>query len=145
MTRLTLFSLSVLLICCPSETLAWDKCSHKTWNWKVDRKAALELQQFVNEGHEPWRMDGLVEVANEGIANRQKDWADSSTILNAPKLISQTKDTAILEASSQRGRVRYEVTLRKYSWLVHSARDNWNWVIWLSATIERTDCPMPVQ
>ena len=68
-------------------------------------------------------MDGVAAVASEGIENRKKDWADSNTILDTPKLISQTKDTAIVVAKSQDGRVRYEVTLRKYPWLLHSARE----------------------
>jgi len=116
-------------------------CSRKTWTWKVDKKAALELQQSVNDGHEPWRMDDPSAVASEAIAQRKKQWSDDSTILGVPQQISMTKDTAVMVAKSGDGRVRYQVTLRKYSWLLHSARDDWRWVVWTPASVERIDCP----
>jgi len=124
---------------------AWaaDDCSQKIWNWKVDRSAALEMQNWVNAGHEPWRMDDEAAVATSAIADRKKEWSDYNTVLTSPQLVSQTKDIAQLTATSQDGRVRYEVTLRKYPWLLQSAKDKWNWVIWLPASVERIECPSP--
>ncbi|MGB7553241.1 MAG: hypothetical protein WBM04_02650 [Candidatus Korobacteraceae bacterium] len=57
-------------------TFASDNCSHKVWNWKVDKKAALELQRFVNEGHEPWRMDDTATIAGQAIEEHKKEWGD---------------------------------------------------------------------
>jgi hypothetical protein len=103
-------------------TFASDNCSHKVWNWKVDKKAALQLQQFVNEGHESWRVDDTATVAGQAVNARKKEWSDYSPILGAAKPISETKDVTVMIATSEDGRVRYEVTLRKYSWLLHSAK-----------------------
>ena len=119
---------------------AADDCSHKVWKWKVDKNAALDLQQSINGGHQPWRVDDVAAVATEAIADRKKDWADDNTVLGVPNPISQTKDTALMIAKSDNGHVRYEVTLRKYAWLLHSAHDDWNWVIWLPASVERIEC-----
>jgi len=130
----------VLLALTSVPALAGDNCTHKTWNWKVDKKAAMELQQFVNDGHEPWRMDNVATIAGQAIDDRRKDWDDESTIFEAPKVISETENVARLDARSEDSRVRYEITLRKYSWLLPSAKENWNWVIWLPASVERTGC-----
>jgi hypothetical protein len=121
-----------------------DNCSHKVWNWKVDKKAALELQQFVNEGHEPWRMDDTATIAGHAIDERKKEWADYGTVVGVAKPISQTGDTAVMAATSKDGHIRYEVVLRKYSWLLDSAK-KWQWMIWLPAKVERIECPTPPQ
>ncbi|MGA8876456.1 MAG: hypothetical protein WB555_13045 [Candidatus Korobacteraceae bacterium] len=138
MSRWFAVFLSVLLV---SAYAVPQDCIRKAWNWKVDQKAALELQQFVNQGHEPWRMDDKSAVASEVIAERKKDWRDYNTILRVPEQISATKDTALMVARSEDGCVRYEVTLKKYDWLLHSAHDDWRWVIWLPASVERIECP----
>ncbi|MGB8771895.1 MAG: hypothetical protein WCC92_19935 [Candidatus Korobacteraceae bacterium] len=123
-----------------SSTFASDNCGHKVWNWKVDKSGALEVQKSVNEGHEPWRMDDTATVAGQAIDERKKEWADYNTVVGAPKPISETKDTALMVATSEEGRVRYEVTLRKYSWLLRSAK-KWQWIIWLPVRVERIECP----
>ncbi len=122
-------------------TFASDNCIHKVWTWKVDKSAAQKLQQSVNEGHEPWRMDDTAAVAGQAIDDRNKEWADYNTVLGVAKPISETKDTAVMVATSKDGHVRYEVKLRKYSWLLHSAK-KWQWMIWLPAQVERTECPI---
>jgi hypothetical protein len=119
---------------------ASDNCSHKVWKWKEDKQAALALQKFVNEGHQPWRMDDAAAVASEAIIDRKKEWADYNTVLGVAKPISETKDTAVMVTQSQDGHIRYEVTLRKYSWLLHLAK-KWQWMIWLPAQVERIECP----
>jgi hypothetical protein len=123
-------------------TSASDNCGHKVWNWKIDKKAALELQQFISEGHQPWRMDEA--AAGQAIDERKKEWADYNTIVEVAKPISQTRDTARMAATSKDGHIRYEVTLRKYSWLLDSAK-KWQWMIWLPANVERIECPTPPQ
>jgi hypothetical protein len=97
-------------------------CSHKLWNWKVDQKAARQLQQSVNEGHEPWRMNDINTLAGNVIQERKHNWADYNTVLEMPIVISQSKERASLVAKSKDGRLSNKVTLRKYPWLMHSAR-----------------------
>jgi|ERR1035438_7509239 hypothetical protein len=70
-----------------------------------------------------------------------RNGADYNTVLGVVKPISETKDTAVMVATSKDGHVRYEVKLRKYSWLLHSAK-KWQWMIWLPAQVERTECPI---
>ena len=136
------FVLTLLILSSPIATFASDNCSHKDWRWKVDKNAAFDLQQFVNQGHEPWRMDGTAAIAEEAIDDRKKDWADVNTVLEAPQIISETRNTALLIAKSGDGSVRYKVTLRKYSWLLHSAKNNWSWIIWIPEAVERIECPV---
>jgi hypothetical protein len=74
---------------------AGDNCTHKVWTWTVDKKAALELQQSVDEGHQPWRMDDVAAVAAEAVENRKKEWVDYNTVLEVSKVVSQSRDTAL--------------------------------------------------
>ena len=131
----------MLLILLTAFAFAADDCSHKIWKWNLDKKAALELQQSVNQGHQPWRMDDVAAVATEAISDRKKGWADDNTILGVPTVVSQTKDNTMWVAKSEDGRVRYKVTLRKYSWLLRSAGDDWRRIVWLPASVERIECP----
>jgi hypothetical protein len=121
-------------------TLSAENCAHRVWKWNVDKAAGRALQLFVNDGHEPWRLDGVVEVAEEAIDQRKAGWGDANTGGSVPKVQSQTSNEAVLVGKSDDDRVRYVVTLRKYSWLLSSARNNWNWVVWLPASVERTEC-----
>lgn len=86
-------------------------------------------------------MNDLARVATEAITDRKQDWADYNAILGTAALTSQTKDTAAMVAQSQDGHVRYQVTLRKYSWLLQPAHDDWRWVIWIPNKVERIACP----
>ena len=61
-----------IVLILPAAMPGAENCTHKNWKWKVDRKAALELQQFVNDGHEPWRMDVTGTVAEQAIEARKK-------------------------------------------------------------------------
>jgi hypothetical protein len=132
----------LLLVLAPAGGAAQsDSCTHKVWTWKVDKTSARELQHHVNEGHEPWRRDNLVDVAEGAISDRKKEWSDENTIVDVPKVVSQTKDHALIVATSEDGGTRYKATLRKYSWLLKTAHDDWRWVIWLPASVERIGCP----
>jgi hypothetical protein len=122
-------------------SFASDSCSHKVWKWTVNKKQATELQHFSNEGHEPWRMGDVDAVTRETIANRKKDWTDHNIILWAPAVISKSGDTATMVAQSQDRHICYQDTLRKYSWLLQPAHNEWQWIIWLPASVERADCP----
>jgi hypothetical protein len=55
-------------------------------------------------------------------------------------VISQTADEAKLTAESEDGRMRYQVTLRKYAWLLPTAKNDLAKVIWLPASVELTEC-----
>ncbi len=91
-----------------SSTFASDNCSHKVWNWKVDKKAALELQRFVNEGHEPWRMDDTATIAGQAIEEHKKEWADYSTVRRRGQAdLTRRQDTAVMVATSLDGHIRY--------------------------------------
>ncbi len=107
--------------------------------WAVDKRAAIQLQHFVNDGHEPWRLNDIA-VAEAAVNSRKHAWADDNTVLKAPEIRSKTRDRVRAAAISEDGKVRYEVTLRRYPWLLNSAKDKWQWVIWLPASVERIDC-----
>lgn len=117
-----------------------DKCASKVWYWKVDKQAALSLQESVNQGFQPWRMDDVITIAEQAIEERKKEWSDWNTVTVLPMVVSESRDTAQLNAISQpSGTIRYHVTLKKYGWLLNSARQ-WKSVIWLPEKVERLEC-----
>jgi hypothetical protein len=59
---------------------AADDCSRKTWSWKVDKQAALDLQHSVNSGHQPWRMGDVSTLATEAIDERKLEWSDVNIV-----------------------------------------------------------------
>jgi hypothetical protein len=122
-----------------STAVTADNCAHKVWTWKVDRKAARELQQSVDQGHQPWRLDESA-VAAEAINGRKQEWADYDTVLGVPQQVSQTSDSAVLVAKSQNGHTRYEVSLRKYPRLLGPTQNDLRRLIWLPASVERVEC-----
>lgn len=127
------------LLLIPSLALAADTCTSKTWNWKVDETEAMDLQASVNEGHQPWRTDDVSTIAAQAIEERKKEWSDFDAILDVPKVTFRSNNTARLTAKDTAGTIAYKVTLRKYSWLLKSAGE-WRWIIWLPASVERTQC-----
>lgn len=87
-------------------------------------------------------MDSVAEVAEEAINQRKTEWGDANTAIGAPKVLVQTGGAAVLLASSRDGSIRYTVTLYKYGWLLSLAQNDWRNVIWLPASVERSDCPI---
>lgn len=79
-------------------------------------------------------------MAVEAINERKQEWADYDTVLGVPQEVSQTGDSAVLVAKSQDGHARYEVSLRKYSWLLGLPKNDLSRVIWLPASVERVEC-----
>lgn len=130
----------VLAVCIIAQGALAGDCTQKFWTWAVDKTSARALQQFVNDGHEPWRMDDVVTVAQQAIAIRKAEWGDTNTVIGAPKVLSETGGEAVLVANSKDGEIRYVVTLRKYGWLLKQAQNRWSLVVWIPASVERTDC-----
>ncbi len=119
---------------------AGDDCTQQFWMWTVDKASARALQQSVSEGHQPWRMDDVVAVAEQAVDGRKSAWGDAKTVIGTPKVLTKTGGEAVLLASSSDGSIRYVVTLRKYGWLLEAARNDWRQVIWLPASVERSHC-----
>lgn len=52
-------------VLCVSSWTAVGQCSSRTQVEHVDKQAYEQLQQFVNEGHEPWRLDPQAVAASQ--------------------------------------------------------------------------------
>lgn len=145
-------SLLVLLAICSQVVpyaFAANDCTHRTWKWQINKKAAQELQQSVNEGHQPWRLDDVVAVAQEAINSRKVEWGDSNLTLGVPKLRAKMSEgTELVVAANEKNllpyHVAYFVTVRKFSWLKDPGQDS-NSIIWIAAEVERVACPGPAR
>jgi hypothetical protein len=141
--------LVVLATCLPlvPHALAANNCTHRTWKWEINKKAARELQQSVNEGHQPWRLDDVVAVAQEAINSRKVGWGDGNLILGIPKLTKMSEDMELVVAATDKNllpyHVTYFVTVRKFSWLKNPDQNSHS-IIWIAAEVERVECPGPV-
>ncbi|MDT8070171.1 MAG: hypothetical protein ROO76_18550 [Terriglobia bacterium] len=101
---------------------------------KVDRAAVKQLQVFVNEGHEPWRMDAK-SVAAERILLLRKVKTTDHDVFNVPLeqvSSSETHATFQYKGSSK----NYRVTVQRFAWLLPLAKQ-WKWAVW-TATEEET-------
>jgi hypothetical protein len=127
---------------------AADDCTHRTWKWEINKKAAQELQQSVNEGHQPWRLEDVVAIAQEAINSRKVEWGDGTLILGVPKLRGATGEgTELVVAATENNllpyHIAYFVTVRKFPWLKDSGQDASS-IIWIATEVERVACPGPV-
>jgi hypothetical protein len=121
-------------------------CSEKNWKWKVDRKAAFSLQAFVDEGHQPWRLDDIRTIVGQSIDERRRTWADASF----GKLLEPDEPTKLDREwivdgywVSYDGLTSYAATLKKPAWLMTKAK-KLDWEVWLPYSVYRWQC-LPVE
>jgi len=106
----------------------------------VNRKEARRLQSFVNEGHEPWRLDAQA-VAAEKIFELEKtpqqNWNLYSLALTQ---IESNERLAVFEYQSrQQEGTSYRVTVRRLEWLLPLAK-KWEFILWVPTEIVVIKC-----
>jgi hypothetical protein len=101
-------------------------------NFPVDRAKALELQSWVNAGHDSWCRDSQLVAASAlaRISTRFSEFEPASL-----QLETSEKTKAVYTFHSLDGHTNYRITLRRYRFLLPTAgslRD----VIWIPETAE---------
>jgi hypothetical protein len=89
----------------------------------------VKLQKWVNEGHQPWRMDAAL-VANAEAEKRYK------SVLTSVRL-RETERDAEFEFKDADGKGYHRIALRRLK-AVRKYSDNWTNTIWTVLSI--TDC-----
>lgn len=101
---------------------------------KINRSAVRKLQQWVNDGHEPWWLD------SRSVASHDISVALGSKTLPAGSLNPPLR---YLGGSEKRAVYAYDcrasewiITLRRFRWLLPLAKQ-WRWEVW---TVVRLQC-----
>lgn len=108
-------------------------------NTPAVRKEYKNQQLFVNEGHEPWRLDSNA-VASEYLFSKlgvpQAQWDVYRSELHA---IAVSDRRAVFEYFDQTHQTCFRVTVGRYKWLLAVAR-RWEWMIWVPESIDSFHC-----
>ena len=134
-------ALIVFGLCVTCGSIAGECPSHAS-NLKIDVKAYERMQQFVNEGHEPWRLDSQA-VAAEQVLKEEKTPKEQWNVYTLPlEPIEETQQRAIYKHDSRlHPGVSYRVTVERPAWLLSSAK-KWEWMIWIPTEIVATHCTL---
>jgi hypothetical protein len=116
------------------------QCSSRTQVEHVDRHAYEQLQQFVNEGHEPWRLDSQAVAASEVLTLEKvpKEQWDVYTVHLTAIQETETRSVYEYESRSQHG-LSYRITVERFEWLLPAAK-KWQWMVWAPAQVTITNC-----
>ena len=132
---------ALLILTCPS-VLAWQfpkGCGTRQFNEKLDRKEVEALQPWVNDGHEPWRIDNPELVAHQKLLQLALSVRGFGAHQAPPEQIVRREHYAVYLYKSVVGNKTYRVTVRKFQWLVPIAGKP-QWVIWVPTRVLVTDC-----
>jgi len=128
-----------LLGLCLSSSSAIAQCSSEVQVEHVDKKELQQLQQFVNEGHQPWRLDSQAIAAEKALQldNTSKErW----NVYGVPAtLVGESETRATYEIKSRHAGVSYRITVERFDWLLPSAK-KWEWMVWTPAEVRITRC-----
>ena len=111
-------------------------CSSKIRGLRIDRAEYRQLQQGVNQGHQPWRLDSKA-VAGRVILDLTYG-KNRTSVYEVPLVeVNKTRTRAIylyrLNGSS------YYITLEKFDWLLPVAK-RWEWMVWVPAHSTLVTC-----
>lgn len=139
LTMMQRLGVMVSLLCVGSSS-AVGQCSSRTQVEHVDKHVYEQLQQFVNEGHEPWRLDSQAVAATEVLTVEKvpkEQWDVYSVHLKA---IQETETQSVYEYESRsRHGLSYRVTVERFQWLLPAAK-KWEWMVWAPVHVTITDC-----
>jgi hypothetical protein len=129
-----------MLVLCSSLCNAEGQCLSRTQVERVNKQAYEQLQDFVNEGHEPWRLDSQAVAASQVFALEGTPKARWDLYSLPLTTVQETKMQAVYEYESRsRHGVSYRIKLRHFDWLLPLAR-KWEWMVWAPVAVVITDC-----
>ena len=111
---------------------------------KIDRKQVEDLQRWVNEGHEPWRLDNPELLANQKLLELKGKVKEIGSYKVPPRQIVDKKNLAVFLYDSVLDEKTYRVTLEKFQWLLPLAK-RWEWTIWYVTAVDviESHCSQP--
>jgi len=114
------------------------KCGGKDVTAPVDRGAEIKLQEFVNDGHQPWRMDSESVAAEELI---RLEYPDTRTSVTQVKLkrVTGSRTRAVYAWRKADGTRSYRIEVERPSWLLPTAK-RYEWMIWVPVRAVLTEC-----
>ena len=115
-------------------------CAPKVFEETTDRKEIVRLQRWVDDGHEPWRMDNPELVAHQKLMDLASSVKGFGAHRGSPDRVVVRGSYAVIVYRSELGDKAYRVTLRKFTWLVPIA-GKLKWVIWSPTKVEILNCP----
>jgi hypothetical protein len=130
--------LVLLAFFCSSGTIL-AQCSSQVRVENIDKQKVREIQSVVNDGHQPWRLDAQAVAASKALEldNTPKErW----NVYRVPATsVSESETGATYEFKSQQPGVSYLVTVKRFDWLLPSAK-KWKWMIWTPTEVQFTRC-----
>jgi hypothetical protein len=98
-----------------------------------------QVQQFVNDGHQPWRLDSQP-VAAEKALQLDNTPKNQWNVYGVPaSLVSQSKTEAIYDIKSQQVEVSYRIRVERFNWLLPYAK-RWERMVWTPTEAKVTRC-----
>lgn len=114
------------------------QCAAKAGQQRVVKKDLMELQRWVNDGHEPWRTDASA-VAAETLFRIQNAPTDQWDVYRLKlKRVQETQRRAVYEYNAGQN-LCYRTTLQRFSWLLPLGK-KWKWVIWAPTDVKCEKC-----
>jgi hypothetical protein len=131
---------TLVLAVCVQSLAASTPCASEKRSTPVNHKEYEELQEFVNAGHQPWRMDARA-VAAEQVLLLEMVTKDDKDVYTLPlSLVEQDGRRAVFQFLSKRqAGVTYRITVRRFEWLFPLA-EKWEWMIWVPTEATVTRC-----
>ncbi len=115
------------------------QCSSEVHQIPISRGSYQKLQIFVNQGHQPWRLDArLVAIAQFLALEHRKIEGQNSDVPSQTVYEGRSLGVFEFDSASRKG-LKYKITVRKFKWLLHSAK-KWSWAIWVPAEYEVINC-----
>lgn len=130
----------LVVVACGSggAVVATAQCSPKTGRQPVLKKDYEDLQRWVNDGHEPWRMDANA-VAAEALLKFRDASKDEWDVYRVNlKTVQETQIHAVYEYSAGQN-LCYKVTVQRFSWLLPLAK-KWDSMVWAPTDVSCKQC-----
>jgi len=129
-----------LFVICFYAWEGWAQCSSHVQAKELDKKVWGQLQQFVNEGHQPWRLDSYA-VAGEEVLRLDQTPKEQWDVYGVPlNLVEQTERRAVYQYTSRlHSGTTHQVTVERPDWLLPSAK-KWEWMAWVPVAVKTTRC-----
>ena len=129
----------VALVFVASLTVA-AQCSSAERHLHVRQQDGERLQNLVNAGHEPWRLDAEA-VASEYFLTLEKTPKDAWDVYGQhPSTMSDGREKAEYRfVSAIHPNKTYYITVRRFDYLLPLAR-RWDWVVWIVTDAKVVSC-----
>lgn len=114
-------------------------CTQHTTKLRVDHKNYQELQRFVNEGHQPWRLDSQAVAGWKALEVDHVPGHPSAYLVDV-KLVSEKGRIEIYEYKSVHDPYTvYRIALQHPKWLDSLAKKPQR-MIWVPVEVTTTTC-----